>query len=858
MNITTNDELKDWYWTHGFRRVGKYALTDAWLDRLYQSDRIEKAVRAGRAAPRAMALWGTSQTGKSTLLSSYLDKLDDPEGRRSALTWPGGSKVRFCAERRNEPPANGTVVLNPWNQNNDASSCISRFRLAEKVEDPQHPIEIRFATPIQIMHALAMGYATECKHERGERRAVSFDMDDFGKELDRFQERRFEGPRDPRASYELLHGLADLLELLVLSDHPRYSPLALVGGTSSAARQLLLSRHKFLPNPEAVESLAFTILWDDRGRLNETYRRLVRWSNQRRREWGDRRVFGSPGVVALLLDASSYSRLHNKDSAARAKAEAQIRRLKVDVLEERVVIGTTGGTALLDDPEDYALFQGNLLELVIPVRREAVAEHPDLIRFLDQTDLLDFPGTGRAHGNKETQVDVDALGSDKEESLFTRVLKRGKTASIVASYSRDLTIDGFSVLAKVMDQPGQPGQLTTGIATWWKAFGREPGTSANNSRSPLPLNLVMSFWGRFFKTTNVEAVLRGSFGDVLSPLHTGLGKLANPDVISNTLAVNYHKLAEDDAHLPAAGPALDKVIESVMSRPEFRRQFATPEAMDSFRAMVKDGGTDYLFRLMREQVYGSPRAMLLDDLHRKGEALLGDLFVDALPRDDDSARSREALADWANQLDGMLTNQAEEKVSEQASLVLRTLLSVPTDKLDPVPVRLEDDRGGKSVDQQQFARWVSHAKEACSDKLGFIGLASAEQTHLALHGLMEAVDQSKVEAWLVETIGHVKTKTESRTNRRYLAIRMASALFPATRSKAHRTREQIAAEMNIYEDRDRLLASAGARDSPHFRQILKPFIEHLRELGATLNPDARPPQPGDEELRDIQVRFLTR
>jgi hypothetical protein len=856
MNI--HEELKGWYWSFGVRRVGKYRLyPDGWLDRLYHADWIEKAVTSGRSARRAMEFWGTSQTGKSTLLSSYLDEPDDPEGNRSALTWPGGPKVRFCVAKRDQPPPDGTVVLNPWNSKSDASSCISRFRLAEEVDDPEHPVEIRLATSIQVMHALAMGYATECKQDRDGRRAIQFDLDDFNSELDRFQSRQVVTSANCRVSYELLHELADLLDLLILSDHPRYSALRLTGN-STVARQKLLDCHRFLDGPEAVEALAFTILWDSRERLNETYRRLVRWTEGRRAEWGDRPIYGSPRTVALLLDASSYSRLHLQDPEGRAKAEAEVRRLKAKVRDDRVVIGTAEGEALLPVLDDYALFQGNVLELVIPVRRAPVADHPDLVRFLDEADLLDFPGTGRAQGNVETRIDIDALAPGEVDQLFTRVLKRGKTASIVASYSRNLSIDGFSVLAKVMDPPGQPEQLTTGIATWWKEFKSEPGIAPTRTRSPLPLNLVMSFWGQFFKTTNVDAVLNGAMGQVLEPLRD-LSRLADPDVITQTLAVNYPKLDEDHARLPPPSPALDSVVDAVMRRPEFRRQFATATAQDSFRAMIKDGGTDFLFQVVRDQVIASPRAGLLEALGREGSDRLQELFVEALPKADDSEKSRQALALWADRLEGTLADPTDVDAVEQVSLVLRTLLSVPTDKLDPVPIRLQDERQGEAGPyvQEQFLRWVEHAKDACRDKIGLLGLAGTDHAHLALHGLMEAVDQGGVNAWLVATLGHIKSRSEGRANLRYLAIRMANDLFPAVRSRPHRTPDEIVAEMDTYEDRDRYTRTE-SKDSPHYRQFLAPFIAYLRLLGKNLNPGGRPPQPGDDELKAIQLRYLTR
>jgi hypothetical protein len=76
--------------------------------------------------------------------------------------------------------------------------------------------------------------------------------------------------------------------------------------------------------------------------------------------------------------------------------------------------------------------------------------------------------------------------------LLTEVLKRGKTASIVVTRSRQLGIAGFSLLNRIQAAPAQPTQLLTGIQAWVRALGQPwpppPGT--------VPLNLVLTFAAR--------------------------------------------------------------------------------------------------------------------------------------------------------------------------------------------------------------------------------------------------------------------------------------------------------------------------------------------------------------------------
>lgn len=849
--MTIHQELIDWYWQYGVQRKGKYTLGPGdWLDQLYRSLRISETVEGSRAAPRpAMALWGTSQTGKSTLLSSYLDRPGDASGERSALSWPGGTKVRFCKDRSSDsPPPETTTVMNPYNFKGDASGCISRFRLADGVADPKHPIEIRLASPVQLMHALAMGYLTECRLERSEGDELQLTVERLGRELDHFEEtERRAGILTPggRESYDALHRVADLLETLVLSGYSRYSALA---RNLPAARSRILDCQRLLGSCEAVDRLAAQLFWDGQETLSQLYRGLVSWADRRRRAWGNRPVFGSPAVVAMLLDVETYKRLHLSDTKARM--EGLLRELKADVKADRVNIGTTAGAPLVDDPEDFSWFQGVVLELIIPVRRDAVQDRSDFLQFLSEADLLDFPGTGRDHDNRETRLNLAAITPAKRHQLFTKVLKRGKTASIVATYARNLTIDGFSILAKVMDNPGQPGQLSSGIATWWKSFGSEPGSRPGATRSRLPLNLVMSFWGAFLRDAIHNGVRDQGIDPIFQKLHT-LDKLANPEVVSCTLAVNYAEF--DEGKLPDPSARFTEVVREVMERAEFRRQFRTERERESFRAMVEDGGTDFLFRVLHGQSRESPRSRLLDDCDRERQHLLIDLFDRALPGEDDGAKNREAVALWAERLDSVLVGSTDEDPAGLCSRAVRRMLDVPPERLEAVPGQLRERRADPAAYlETQFLKWVEHARAAVRDDLDRLGFVDADHARHCLFGLLEGVDQRGLCDWLAATLGHVQSKAEGESARRYLALRMTDALFPTIRARSHRSREAIVAEMERYEARE--LSRPDYRSSPHYRQFLDPFITYLRVLGEGLRPDGRPSQPGDSELEDIKRR----
>jgi polynucleotide 5'-kinase involved in rRNA processing len=88
--LMTNKNIVDWYWNHGVARQGNFTLSRAeWLDKAYDiAERQEQLdCIGGPEAPRpTLAVWGPSQSGKSTLLSRYLDLGKSDQGS-PCLTW---------------------------------------------------------------------------------------------------------------------------------------------------------------------------------------------------------------------------------------------------------------------------------------------------------------------------------------------------------------------------------------------------------------------------------------------------------------------------------------------------------------------------------------------------------------------------------------------------------------------------------------------------------------------------------------------------------------------------------------------------------------------------------------------------
>ncbi|MES2571077.1 MAG: hypothetical protein V4710_13605, partial [Verrucomicrobiota bacterium] len=128
------------------------------------------------------------------------------------MKWHDNEPVRFVV---GSDKSDRVLVLNPFNQGSDASGCVSRFVLCETVPDPEHPVEVILATEAQIMHALAVGYESECQEKNARGEVTFWDTDSFRALLEKF---RSAGTPSQEA-YERLHALAQTIDLLILSQH---------------------------------------------------------------------------------------------------------------------------------------------------------------------------------------------------------------------------------------------------------------------------------------------------------------------------------------------------------------------------------------------------------------------------------------------------------------------------------------------------------------------------------------------------------------------------------------------------------------------------------------------------------------
>jgi Putative bacterial virulence factor len=823
----------EWYWSHGIRRDDpKYAVSRGnWLDAVYRvRDTVRTISKGENSAKPVMALWGPSQTGKSTLMSGYLDDPEDGLGERSALRWSEGEPVRYVVGK---DKSDAVITLNPFNFGSDASGCVSRYVLCDTVPDADHPVEVTLATETQILHALAVGYLSECEERNAKSEITAWDAESFKALLDRQQG----SGAVKREAFEALQQLAETIDLLILSEIRRYSNLA--SQWSGALRPQMLECEALLASVQAVEKFAAELLWDGWSSITGSYQKLV----SKRRQWESGMLRCSFRTASILLDIDSY-----KKCAERPETREKVMSLTVKTRDGVACVSSLpGGTALARDNDDFGLFQGLVWELRIPLRRDVLRERaPVLCDFLEVADLLDFPGVANNYGNATKHKDGDLAG--KPVVMLTEVLKRGKTASIVVTGARSLDIDGFSLLMRLGKFPAQPVQLVAGISSWLRAFGH-PWPPKGKA---MPLNLIMTFCADLVNkvmSAGLRDGLQGCFDQLKS-----LGHLADPKVV-NALATNYPQFNE--CHLFGTPKEQTAALEGIVADGAFKERFG--DSAQTFREMVANGGTNYVFKTLREQALTSKRAELLQTRLAEAAEQLQQLVLQHLPSETAVTDDRDGALDaWATSIHARLRQPRKDAFELDAPIVvsrhLRAFLNIDPEEIDDVPLHAARLKLNFRLHvEKQYRSWQS--KRAQYAHLEDVGIADGNHAARLLSYLIEVVELDRVVTYFRDNLGNITSRVEGRQARRFLAIEMSNALLRGTAAEpAHRALKEVNLILEELAQADEQ-HDGSPEQSTHYRAVIAPFLKRVQQI-KTISTGARPPQAGDAELAALLTSNL--
>ena len=926
-------DLIEWFWNFGIQRKGSYKLsTRDWLREVYEAnERIAQVEESGKSLRPAFALWGPSQAGKSTLLSNFLDERvwgnlqpDDPvDATKSGLCWPGSDPCVFFVDLPKDQMhrAKGLVSMNPYTGGRDASAVLTRFvrgSLEElpgsyHVPFPKYPVELRFLGEKQLLHALAMGYDSECLGRPNPERTQDvweqreWSQAEFVNELDRFN---LDFPVSEtaavnRQAFEIILCLCEVLEDLVMARVRRFQKLALSARAEDWQGMIcsLLEQRSLLASPENAREFVARVLWDGSPLLSEFYGKLLKMLAVVQEQMAGRTVLTSLKVAASLLDMDTYE-LAGRDPG-------RLPRIGGRVEGNRVFVDLDAGTALVHNVEEFGLLQGLVWEMVVPVNFDHLSPSP-FTRFLAKGDLLDFPGVANEAANAVRRIVVwtdipDKLGVslDKDQKFsshqfFSKILKRGKTASIVSTYAKRLTIDGFTIFL-YLDKfpPVNADQIQNGISTWWGCMARGYDEKLGG-KSPLPLNLALTWWkGLFDDYKSLERQGQEYFATKAGILRT-LGRVANPGVVWSSCALNYYKydrgkpaddwipaqelfgalVKEKEILLQFGSRQIRESLEATLRgkgedslKPafdawfrRFQGELPSDSGLKTLQVMLEDreqGGAAYLLTLLCAQLdelaEGSQlnRAKILEETRQREAARLEQLlqgefiFPPPEPRDirrENLRRFQANLEQATTRTSGGRTQLLTEEGMRPVNQALRELLNVDYSVLELLPINRNINqefilRQYQNWIRKQAGRWqgVGVSGAGAPPYWDLLGLTSQVMVEMYLNSLVESITPAQMEEtarWLRED---VRASREEGTG--------------ASRRNDHR--RFLAVKMSNLLVGNHPTDYDGASKPPSYAVLVEPFLTKQlpRLLNASVQFLVQVDVAGTKELESLCARY---
>ena len=851
--LEKSDQLKQWYWDHGSKREGKFELSRGrWLDTLHRLSTDAQRLSDAQEQKSCMALWGPSQTGKSTLLASYIDGPkdiggvdEDLEGKNSALTWSEDYPARFVGDDKVWEVAD--AVLNPYNLGADGSGCVTRFSLKEKVDYADFPVEVKFASRNQIMLALAVGFLSQTNWTKDDDPNITRDK------LSGFYNDYESGSGGVTSdTFELMVQVVNVLETLVKNSYVRYLDL---GAEWSEIRKQLLEEEKLISSKENIYRFASQVFWngDKWQSITRNFQGLMQTLDDIERKFGTGKVYSSYKVANLLLNITALQDYNN----AASSTNEQLQRTKslVDASEFSKVdggfiLGKDGGEKLFANKEYFGYFQALVWEVNVPLNKQkliAIPDHGPALDLLEHTELLDFPGVAREDsglGYSEEELEADA---DGKSIVLTEVLKRGKTESIVVSSAQEYNIDGFSLLIRFGDYPSKPDQLEKGIIAWYESFGQ--GKFQETAKdSDLPINLVLTFSANL--VNEFKDGMGKGVGVVLNKL-SKLRDLSDPSVVT-TFATNYPQFK--DGQFLFEDDKLDEVLRRLIDDADFRKQFK--EHSDSFAKIANDkGGKDYFLEQLAGQAKGSRRRELVKKKREKLEADFQSLLTSALPGEgDESAQRVRDLQSVAESIGKALEESKDPDPGRDVGTKIQRFVSVDHKSLDDIPrnarkrARREPAR---PFLEKQLTNWIEEKNKQQEMSLVGLGGVDGDLAYRILHYLRDGIDVDALEEWFMKELGSVKKKKENREFRRFLAIKISNLMLRGNEELPdYKKSEDVNEMLKRLVQFEMHSGNVAHENSPFFLSIVQPFLNRLEKLEHASNKE-RPPQPGDNELLDL-------
>ena len=854
------EELINWYWEYGIKRgmdpndpdreLRKISI-GGWFDPLMSIIERNKDIKANIGNKCCLALWGPSQSGKSTLMSRYIDGYRN-DGSDSALTWDEDKKTRFS------PPEDGilvipenTLIFNPFNNNSDASGVATRYILKSSESDDvnkQYPVEIKLTNRMQIIQSLSRGYLSECEFSDEQ---TNFTQETF---LDELLSDSTDCSVKSLDAYLLLKDIANAIE--AMQSDERFNNLFKKGEWSKKIRKTLVSAATLVSDINKAEEFLTKIFWDSNKTLTSFYKKLQGLLFSLSEEWKNCKILATLEVGALLLDIDTFKNYDSPNGEQGEKIKDKVQKLNYvrEGNEIHVFIGNMGSRISGDE---FGYFQALCSELTVPLKREALEVIPEkncFLNLLEKCDILDFPGisnkdTGGVRGDAENNVLVN-LNTCKLADVFTRVFKQGKTQCFVYNYAKHYGIDAFAILVRTANHMTipKPQLLNAGIKDWIQSYDSEWKIG---QKTDMPIFVNMTFFSTLLNNI--------SMGGVGSGLQSYITRLQQLTFASKETAIFFPTTYPqfDDGRIErieAQYQTIDAIINDQVFIPTTGIE---KEALDS---VYQNGGVDYMLKKMEEIITPEIRKQKCNEILGKDKKELIQLIESQLPSSEDTQRNdrKEQLHNCCELIKQYIElAQREEDISAYclyANKIKKLFDSYPEmfDLLPQNAAKLTKKQLNDYI-KNQVVKWYENKMSDLEDE----DWLPLENQKIIISSLRDSFNYTDIFNLINDNFGQLNNQDLAKDARYPFSIAFNNIL-----RNGHI--EQISS--TIPEDKnpdslDTYIQAEYTKDStpehsPYYNMIVEPFMQRIEKLSENVQFSDRPPQPGDCELRKIYDEII--
>lgn len=858
-------DVIDWFWNFGCKREGKYSIgVGQWLDTITRMNRRAQAVAETLGNDRAcLAVWGPSQTGKSTMISDAIDADDPGDGSCSALTWTDEEPARFTGILLNDDK---TVIFNPYNGNSDGSGVTTRYVLKGdgEVKDPRHPAKIIFASRAQVMLALAIGYLEECSPAMEKQGPVHrvFDLAAYENEIKNCAGMAKSAGVVDRRAVELLEDLADVIEIETRTQD-RFRNLA---SEWDRLRPGLFANKGLLADYDAALHLAAVLLWDGAKKLTDIFRRLMAKLDYIQREWKGKTIYASLRATNMFLDINTVDNFMYPIAGFEVPP---VNKLCATIDGDAVYIDTFSSAPTAEIAGvNFGLVQALIGELQVPLRKERLAQNgkDSFLHFLEKADFLDFPGVPNRETGSKADVKVNVNDDDEctDREMLCKILKQGKTLSLIFMHAQRLGIDSFVILKRFRDYAKNTAVLANGIQAWLQAF--EPGWKPG-AKSPLPYYIDLTFFAeeaRKAYTGAVNAETMKNFCAMITQLSFATTENAR------FFVTTYPKLGgQGEYAFPSdRSPEEDtRVMSLFCNAPDLRATTGLTD--EDYRHVFKDedGGVSYLFEQIASSISQDERLKRCKGLVAGDLKKLLSLLEPNLPVAEDAgdvtlkAELGAVIKKLSDSLEAAKNSERLAVTVAEVSTVIKQLMTLPPESLDPIPMDAKNKMKStqmRNYVERQLGNWCEY-QVLNSGKMPFIGAyfdnfqkaLSILINALSLKGEEEESCLDKLQEFVFRQLPvETSDSLSASIKRKFLATAITNALFYGD---LHRPSSGI--------DRQSLLEAFKSDEEslesyPSYYLLIRPFLERLEAIcKASDKPPVRPPQAGDAELSALYAAY---